>query len=203
MIHPHRVGLDIDNVLADWNAQWVRHIKKHRGKIVEIPVEGPATWHWDKAAGLSPVELNLLWEEAHKDKLFWETIRPLPHATYALDSLDILARRGFMELYFITNRKGLLARRQTEKWLERWGVSYPTVILTDTPKHKGEIAHQLELDFYIDDYAVNLEAVEHFSPSTALYVAAAPYNVGAIGTRVASVREFADSVIAIAGKAHG
>lgn len=193
---PLRIGVDLDGVLVNFDRGWIKHIAKHTGKNIVLPPEGPTRWDWDLAGGVTKAEEVMLWQKANADPFFWDNLRPLPEATYALDKFDIFSRTGTLEVFFITHRASASARIQSERWLHRWGMLFPNVILATGAKHKAQLAKTLELNAFIDDKLENIEEVAKLG-TVETFVKDVPHNRKAKADhRVANVRVFADAIAA-------
>jgi uncharacterized HAD superfamily protein len=143
---------------------------------------------------VTKAEEVVLWQKANADPFFWDNLRPLPKAAYALDKFDMFSRTGSLQVYFITQRPGTSARIQSERWLHRWGMLFPNVLLASNGKHKAQLAKVLELDAFVDDKPENIQEVAAVS-GVETYVLDALYNRKAkADNRVADVGVFADKV---------
>jgi 5'(3')-deoxyribonucleotidase len=178
-----RIGLDVDGVLADFNAGYIQLFNSLTGK--DIPLDYmPETWFYEEALGIPKVTVDKALEIIQDPESgFWLSLDKL-----AEPDLDRLCYQN--EVYFVTTRPGEDAKRQTEEWLSmHFGMSYPTVLISDD---KGAIARGLKLDVFIDDRDMNLWAVKGASPATTCYVLDYPYNRSvdsAIATRIGSLSE--------------
>lgn len=179
-----RIGLDIDGVFADFNTSFLRLLHHQTGRILggcgdlrEANNTGrhyPTTWNWMAAYGYHPEELKRAWavvDEPHNG--WWNTLEPIHgHArTHAI--LYDLTHNRYVEPYFVTNRTGDFARKQTHDWLKRHGAFGPQVLVT---ADKGLVAKALKLHYLIDDYHQNIELVATESPDTKLALYEAAYN---------------------------
>lgn len=144
-------------MLADFNTAFIHLIKQHTGKqLPPVSDTFPDTWGYDKPHCTS-AQSSAMWEEI-KNSYFWLNLNPLPGAEATLDRL---AQRQFAgdNVYFITSRPGKKAKLLTEYWLRNWGMGPSTVLIVDSEAAKGEIAHALKLDLFIDDKPENCTAV--------------------------------------------
>jgi 5'(3')-deoxyribonucleotidase len=179
-----RIGLDVDGVLADFNAGYIQLFNSLTGK--DIPLDYmPETWFYEEALGIPKVTVDKALEIIQDPESgFWFSLSPLP----VPNDLAGLCMRE--DVYFITTRPGLDAKKQTEDWLMyQFEIGTPTVLISDD---KGAIARGLKLDVFIDDRDMNLWAVKGASPATTCYVLDYPYNRSvdsAIATRIGSLSE--------------
>jgi len=101
------------------------------------------------------------------------------------------------DVYFVTSRKGVGVKAQTEDWLTRRGIHRPAVIVTPD---KGETARILKADMAIDDKAGNAMFIKYQRQKCESYILDRPYNqwdptmIGTKVKRVATVEEFIDAV---------
>jgi hypothetical protein len=89
----------------------------------------------------------------------------------------------------VTNRRGVTAKKETEKWLHGRGLHNPTVIIC---KDKGTLCKGLGADIIIDDSPDNLLDVYGASIKTKCVMFKRPWNVGYWGHfpgTVSTVRE--------------
>lgn len=147
-----RVCLDIDGVLADFNTAYHDLLVLVTGED-KFPQDydptQPPVWHWEHHFGYTSEQEALVWtNHILKSPDFWVKLKPLKDASRVLFALDQMVRFNEIELYFITNRHGLNAKLQTEKWLYNHGVSYPTVLIA---ADKLPLLRTLNPAFYIDD----------------------------------------------------
>ena len=87
---------------------------------------------------------------------------------------------GEHDIYFLTNRGGINAKRQTEVWLKEFVTHYhtPTVLLTNdvTGINKGLLLRGLGANVFIDDKFENVQKAVEYSPSTHVYLYNRKYN---------------------------
>ena len=115
------------------------------------------------------------WEIAKSDEKFWLTLKPYAHTRNALARLQWLVSDGH-EVYFITSRPGVFAKRQTEMWLQLNGFRWetPTVIVS---WEKGLVAAGVNLDVFVDDKPDNLLKVRRqMGTRCSYYIVDYPYN---------------------------
>lgn len=192
-----RIGVDIDGILADFNTAYIQRCIDVCGVDLfpERPFEIPC-WEYPQHYGYSNEAIKAVWAGIKTDPTFWER---LPAYDYTADVLFYLRKCGVRgdDVYFITDRPGIDAKGQTERWLKAFdvtnrGVSHPTVLISGK---KGWIANGLGLDVYIDDKVENCESVVKESPATRTLMLTQGWNKGRDVTgaeRVDRVVGFAD-----------
>lgn len=169
-----RIGFDVDGVLADFNTSFIALVKKVTGRDLFPEGYWPDTWDYPQSLGYTEAEVSAVWDVIKKGNVFWGRLSALPDMDALFDWYDTHAFFDH-EIYFITSRMGKQVKRQSETWLER------KLFLLDTPttlisSQKGEIAHALKLDYYIDDRAENILDVMSKSPQTFAYLIDQPWN---------------------------
>ena len=86
------------------------------------------------------------------DSHFWFDIPPLV-GKETLQKIDRLCFEN--DVYFITNRYGAAAKRDTERWLKWHGIGLPTVVVTGTSlsgaEQKARLVKGIGIEFAIDD----------------------------------------------------
>jgi hypothetical protein len=135
------------------------------------PFEVPC-WNYPEHYGYSREEVNAVWATIKADPTFWQNLPVYPTTLDDISYLEKLKQVGH-NVYFITNRMGVRAKLQTERWLRRKGFEGPTVLLT---AHKGLAARTLELTHYIDDRWENVLDVA--TTNTQTFVMDRPWNRG-------------------------
>ena len=118
-----RIGLDIDEVLADWVGHWMaRHGYSER----------PEFWDFDR-------HIHSKFEEVMHDKEFWMTI---PCKT---EPTDI----PFEPHCYITSR--CIPVEWTEQWLDKMGFPGRPVYSIPMGTSKVTVAKKAEIEIYVDD----------------------------------------------------
>lgn len=192
-----RIGLDIDGVLADFISAYQATFVRLTGRDDFLPedIDNPPTWHWPTLRGYTDVETAAVWASIKVDPTFWVRLQPTHFWSALVLVLPILEEKH--DVYYMTDRSGVAAKRQTETWLTQW-LPYtiigkePTVLLTS---RKGLAAAALMLDCYIDDKLENIVNVAVQSPETTPYLLDRQYNQGSVPRAVKRVSSLADMFI--------
>lgn len=191
-----RIGVDVDGVLADFNARFIERIigVTDRDLFPARPFDIPC-WDYPQFYGYTEAENKAIWKNIESDPLFWASLPPLAGAIANLVHLTDRISDGD-EVYFITSRPGIGPKQQTESWLRAHAfvVHHPTVLISS---QKGLCAKALKLDKYIDDRWENVVDVSNTHLPTATYLQDQPWNRNedsdAIGVRrVSSLMEIFD-----------
>ena len=163
-----RIGIDVDQVLADWNTAFV-NVLHDVCPHVNIPVENPdfpKVWAWPEYYGVTANQLYEAWKRVKGSSTFWSALDPLPDAVDAISRLNQLAAAGD-DIYFLTNRVGYKCKLQTERWLEVMGMEYPTVLIVSD---KLPIVRTLGIHLFIDDRLETINAVANAAEDESLPV---------------------------------
>jgi hypothetical protein len=192
---PLRIAFDLDGVLADMDAELIRHAEQLFGEsAIGNPQPRPAgdgsTRAPDRAAEAGsrssaepaadpepPVlRLNLtskqqrrLWKHVESIENFWETLKELEPGT--IKRLARLALERRWEIIFLTKRPksaGVTCQLQSQRWLAAHGFPLPSVYVVQGSR--GRIAAALGLDVVIDDRPENCLDVVVDSKARAILV---------------------------------
>lgn len=165
------IGCDIDGVLADFNTAFIQRVIDVTGRDLfpPRPFDIP-TWNYPEHYGYTAAEVSAVWASIKLDISFWVSLPPYGDAIQALAMLDERQCAGD-EIYFVTARPGLEAKRQTENWLSYYGFRRPTVLISS---QKGLCAQALKLDKYLDDRWENV--VDVAAGFTQAWLLARPWN---------------------------
>lgn len=117
-----RIGLDVDEVVADWVGSWT---KKHNQDIPEF-------WSFDK-------DIKVRFETLKDDKEFWMSIKPL------IEPKEL----GFEPACFITSRN--IPTEWTVEWLQNNKFPCVPVYTVSHTESKVAAAKEAKLDWFIDD----------------------------------------------------
>jgi len=168
--------IDMDGVLADFNAAFAR-VLDPEGTI--IPVKKgtwPEMWNWPHQ--FFPREyVDEAWERVHDSPFFW---RDLGEFRWTGKTLHLLGKKQRMlgdEVYFVTARVGTRVKTQTELWLRARGYRNPTVIVVSTMKKWG-VVNDLDADVVLDDKPKILTDIHTYATtSVRCYLQVHPYNM--------------------------
>ena len=170
-----KIGIDCDGVLANFNHAFVELTVRVLGKDL---YPGPAgtfdifTWNYPEFFGYTSSDVTKIWDHIKSDPDFWLNIPAYKNTKQAMKVLANLQQSN-NDIYFITNRMGVNAKRQTEKWLDRFDMMPTTVLLS---KEKGFCATALALDAYIDDKWENCVDVAMQNDTIKVFCMDQPWN---------------------------
>ena len=170
-----KIGIDCDGVLANFNHAFVELTVRVLGKDL---YPGPAgtfdifTWNYPEFFGYTSSDVTKIWDHIKSDPDFWLNIPAYKNTKQAMKMLANLQQSN-NDIYFITNRMGVNAKRQTEKWLDRFDMQPTTVLLS---KEKGLCATALALDAYIDDKWENCVDVAMQNDTIKVFCMDQPWN---------------------------
>ena len=179
------LGVDIDGVLADF-------INSYTDLFIELTgVDNfkdryaptfPSCWDYPtEVYDYTVKHTTEVWKRIKKDMQFWLKLEPLVGTQETLEKLDTLRLDGH-DIYFVTSRPGLMAKWQTETWLQTHGFDVPTVIMHSD---KASVVRLLQMDAYIDDHLMNanevMRVVREEGMMTRVYLKDAPYNDRPVG----------------------
>lgn len=178
-----RLGIDLDGVVADFNAGWMQIHADEFGTQLDAGMVDT----WDGLHRLGGFDdMRAFWSWAspkeHRRSIF-RHLEPYPHA---LDSLRLLRRRGHRIV--IVTTKPNWAHTDTFRWLADHEVP-------STEVHLSDRKYEVDCDIYLDDAPHVLdELVEH--RGTALICRfVRPWNRPVAGTvDISSWAEFVDLV---------
>ena len=173
-----RIGIDVDGVLADFNEAYIRLTTQLTGR--DLFPSRPfdiTTWNYPESYGYTAEEVSRVWAAIKADPFFWQGLAPYDTAEDAMRAIH-LRWRANDDIYFITSRPGIDAKKQTENWLRMYWPLYtvpPLTVLISS--EKGLCAQALNLDVYIDDRVENVTDV-HFrtEASTRAHLLDQPWN---------------------------
>lgn len=158
-----RIGFDVDGVLADFDTAF-GHLLEQMTNEYRLPPNWdtdpnfPPVWHWPEHYGYTLEQTREAFGQIKQDPQFWETLQPLEDARPVLTWIS--DNQHEHDLYFITDRAGVTAKRQTEWWLDRcMSIPFPTVLIS---AHKDWLAAALMLDVYIDDRRENCNSAASY-----------------------------------------
>lgn len=183
-----KLGFDVDGVLADFNTAYIRNFIRVTGedKFGPPPIAIPMWNYPQEHYGYTDEQAAAVLADIRADETFWEGLQPYPSTKAAIYAITQLP--SYHDVYFITDRKGVRAKAQTERWLEAQGISRPTVLLS---AEKGLVAVGLGLDLYIDDKPSNCQAVREVVPDCKVFLYNQSWNAKTLRTfnRVNTIEE--------------
>ena len=175
-----KIGFDVDGVLANFIPAYQALVVLADGRNLFHPddVNNPPCWNWPEFRGYSPELMTQVWGKIIKSPNFWFNLKPILSNVASL-AMVVKDMEWKHDVYYVTSRPGLRAKRQTEAWLVEC-LPYdedviPTVLLASD---KGAAAKTLKLDVYIDDNLDNIKSVLRESPKTRAYLLDKSYNQG-------------------------
>ena len=184
-----RIMIDVDGVLADFIQGFT---------MIGWSLFGSSPYSvfdqqkWDEFKGLNKEQVKKVWEEVHKNPIFWNSL-PACAPDSAFDVIERMANDGY-DFYFVTNRSSRNAKIQTERWLMDHGISSPTVVTT---AKKGEMARALDAHYSLEDKPENADCIAWMTDKkTESFIIERPYNTGQYAPhsskvkRVLTVEEF-------------
>jgi len=144
-----KVGLDIDEVLADWVGSW-----NERWEI-----DGrPHAWKFDPLIGIRFKQMR----ESGELEEFYMNLKPL------IDPKDL----PFEPHCYITSRP--CSKETTEAWLDKHGFPHAPVYAVDEDHSKVDVARESGIDIFVDDRFENF--VELNINGICTYLFDAPHN---------------------------
>jgi hypothetical protein len=184
-----RIGCDLDGVLADLNRAFITVAVRRYPELdvsavtaaavvaaapgaIDDGEQGPAEAppvDGGPLVALTRRQMDETWKELCAVPDFWETLEEIEDGAVA--RLAALADARQWEVVFLTSRPrsaGRLVQRQSQRWLDRKGFSFPSVYVVH--KSRGRIAEALALDVVIDDRAENCLDVALESKARAILI---------------------------------
>lgn len=164
-------AFDVDGVLANFVQGHLDLIKEVTGiKLPEQSDSFPDKWDYHLPY-ISNEDDKRVWDIIARSDEFWEALEPQDESL-----LELLSTysRDHGDLYFVTNRFGNEVKRQTELWLEFYGINYPSVIVA---KDKAPILKALKVTLFVDDKPENCIEASTINPGTLkILMPDRPYN---------------------------
>lgn len=147
-LNPKKIGLDIDEVLANWTPSWCKHWN----------IEQPTSWYFDR---------NIL------DKFKRMEDDGVLDSFYL--SLEVITRPEYIPFEphcYVTSRP--IKTEITEQWLDSKGFPHRPVHTVELGQSKVEIIKSLNIDIFVDDRFDNF--VELNRAGICCYLFDAPHN---------------------------
>ena len=135
-----KIGLDIDEVLADWVGHWTKHHSQ----------EVPETWNFDR-------NIKTKFDSLKDDKDFWLSI---PVKTKPSDI-------NFEPHCYITSRS--IPKEWTEEWIDKNGFPTMPVYSVGFGESKVEVAKKSGIDIFVDDRYENFVELNNGGICTYLF----------------------------------
>lgn len=163
------ISFDVDGVLANFTRGFTRYCNL----LFHTPVcdFAPMHWYfeeWDRL-GLTKEQVGAAWKFMEVDPDFWAELDPFNPSV--MPRINAIKNR-----VFITNRAGVDPKRQTERFLEAWGIQNPLVHLASD---KVPVAKELKVVAHIDDYPPNCVQLKKALPNAYVALFYANYNTHA------------------------
>ena len=178
------IGIDIDDVLADFMTEFTTTCNKLHGKP-ELDAQ-PVDWEWSNF-NLTREEKDTTWSALQGTPNFWTQLKKEPGANF--DLMQRLDKEH--ELSFITARvpsAGDSVRHQTSQWLlNNFGIPFPNVFVTT---NKGPLAAALKLDYFIDDRPKNVLEIRAAVPTCKVVLKDSCHNQAFVDPEIPRVKDF-------------
>ncbi len=180
-----KIGVDVDGVIADYITAYRQLVIETSGRDV---FKGEwASWDYELDCGYTRDERKVALAARNSDASFWNNLPNYAWTDAAMKSLGELWQDDH-DIYFITDRKGVNPKNQTEMWLDAFNTVPPTVLIS---AEKGLCCKALDLDLYIDDKNENCLDVKARSPKTLCVMLTQPWNQNQDGIpRIGHINEF-------------
>jgi hypothetical protein len=162
-----KVAFDCDGVLANFSRGFVRIAHQLFGTPVG-DYSSQQCWMFEDfpELGLDKDKCKAVWKVITESKYFWTSLDPLnPSIMQTINNIE--------NKVFITNRPGVDTQKQTEWFLERWGIYQPRVIVAE---QKGPVVLKENVVAILDDYIKNVTEIRAAAPSCYTALLYTPYN---------------------------
>lgn len=172
-----KLAIDIDGCLAKFSTPFhALLVSMHgmRNQPEGYNPEVPPVWEWPRLLGYTVEEELAAWEKVWNDPLWWAKLEEFDGASQAIALLDRLSFEGH-DVYYITHRKGVRVKQQTERWLEARGSYNPTVLIAGGDKIP--IFRELRIDAIVDDKKDTLNRAAREVVGLAVYAKNTLHNI--------------------------
>ena len=161
------ISFDIDGVLANFIRGFTRVGHRLHGTPVGDENSHQA-WDFENFPELQLTKplVKAMWAAVWSDPEFWANLDPM-NVSVMREINDIRNK------VFITNRAGVGPAKQSELFLEKWGVWRPEVHIASD---KAPLAKKLNVVAVIDDYIVNCRDLKVALPEAYIAILWTPYN---------------------------
>jgi hypothetical protein len=192
-----RIAIDVDGVLADFNAGFVEQINQlWPGRIP--PAYIPP--NYDKWVDLSKKEQQKVWRSLHSMDGFWLSLNALEGVG---DLARWLASRTDHDLWLCTARKDMgrmTAAKETDLWVQACGLravnNFLGIITVHDADEKANVYQSMGIEWSLDDRTPTVIAcglIDTFEHRA--YLLDQPWNEGApVQRRVKSVAAFLEKI---------
>ena len=163
-----RIGIDIDDTISLTNEKMIEEAYLYDQNFVKGKgFKNKEAYSFMEMFYWSVVDVDQFLDYVRKSKMFLE----LEVKDGAVDAINKLYDAG-NEIYFITKRSNKFRTKlMTKKWLKNNGFKYHKLILG--AKNKKEVCESLNIEFFVDDNAYNIETVSELGVRSVLM--ASPY----------------------------
>jgi hypothetical protein len=191
-----RLIIDLDGVLVDFNTGFAKLLHKINPQVKMDYMDSvfPACWGWPHYYGYSVEDERRAWQEVTTNGVFWGALFPYETAYKDLVLLYELQNKK-NEIYFVTSRPGITAKKQTEEWLYGHGFPGATVIICESNR-KAQLAAAIQADVMVEDRP---ETLMDLPLTTKARMICRPYNISYVnyfgGKAFKSVREALDGIV--------
>lgn len=175
-----RIGIDIDGVVSDSYPAWLGELNRHYGKNITV---------------LEDYEMHLVFDVPYDDmnhffvknvEHLFDIPRPMKGAR---EGLERILQAGH-EVVYVTARSQD-EEKYTLNWMKKYGIPYEQILFTGE-KSKVDYVKQWKLEFFIEDYMVNAQAISEAGVPVLLLNAS--YNQGKLPERVTRCHSWQDII---------